>query len=293
MSKVEAKGCPNYKKFDLLDTSVLEAILRADFDAPEAEQIDAEEALYIANLIAERRNVEHKDVETSLNEFFEYYYPMAQKEEGLYTFDDETDKEVSNNIPQENSQGKVLSFVKKSWRIFSSAVAVLVLFLSIGTATAYALGYNPLGVIGRWNDDQFWFEPVTVTTELADVVADYAGGLQLVPEWLPEGYVFDKVDLFKDGALNSICADFVREKNNSIDELYIDYMFPINDNNTPLYEKDTSEVTEYEMYGTKYYIMDNLGIRAIVWRNEDYAGSIKGHFSLEDAENIINSIYGE
>ena len=70
-------------------------------------------------------------------------------------------------------------------------------------------------------------------------------------------------------------------------------MFPINDNNTPLYEKDTSEVTEYEMYGTKYYIMDNLGIRAIVWRNEDYAGSIKGHFSLEDAENIINSIYGE
>ena len=48
-----------------------------------------------------------------------------------------------------------------------------------------------------------------------------------------------------------------------------DYMFPINDNNTPLYEKDTSEVTEYEMYGTKYYIMDNLGIRAIVWRNEE------------------------
>ena len=36
MAKVEVKGRPNYNKFDLLDSDVLEAILQADFDAPEA-----------------------------------------------------------------------------------------------------------------------------------------------------------------------------------------------------------------------------------------------------------------
>ena len=45
MSNVEDKGRQNskYDKFDKLDTATLEAILRADFDAPEAEQMAAED----------------------------------------------------------------------------------------------------------------------------------------------------------------------------------------------------------------------------------------------------------
>ena len=39
MVKVEETGRPNYNNFDSLDTAVLEAILQADFDAPEAEQM--------------------------------------------------------------------------------------------------------------------------------------------------------------------------------------------------------------------------------------------------------------
>ena len=78
MVKVEETGRPNYNNFDSLDTAVLEAILRADFDAPEAEQMEAEKALYIANLLAERQKIELKDAKTLMNEFFEYYYPCDE-----------------------------------------------------------------------------------------------------------------------------------------------------------------------------------------------------------------------
>lgn len=67
MAKVEETGRPNYNNFDSLDTAVLEAILQADFDAPEAEQMEAEKALYIANLLAERQKIELKDAKTLMN----------------------------------------------------------------------------------------------------------------------------------------------------------------------------------------------------------------------------------
>ena len=42
MAKVEESGRSNseYSRFDKYDTAVLEAILQADFDAPEAEQME-------------------------------------------------------------------------------------------------------------------------------------------------------------------------------------------------------------------------------------------------------------
>ena len=39
--------------------------------------------------------------------------------------------------------------------------------------------------------------------------------------------------------------------------------------------------------------MTNLDNRVIVWRNGNVEGSIKGDFSLAEAKQIINSIYGE
>lgn len=293
MAKVEVKGRPNYNKFDLLDSDVLEAILQADFDAPEAEQLEAEEALYIANLLAERQKMEFKDPKTLMKEFFEYYYPC----ERLYDLNDFSELDIerqSDNIQKKDSENKVMSFVQKSWRRFASAVAVLVLLGFGGTVTAYALGYEPIrNFVGRWNDDQFWFEPAVVTHELADLVADYAGELKLVPEWLPENYVLGNLEISELPAYTCINADFYREMNTGTENLYIDYSFPLNDNNTPLIEKDTAEVELYEIYGTTYYIMEDLGIRKILWRDGNFLGSISGNFSLAEAKMMVNSIYGE
>ena len=57
MAKVEESGRSNseYSRFDKYDTAVLEAILQADIYAPEAEQIENEQARYIYNMISERK----------------------------------------------------------------------------------------------------------------------------------------------------------------------------------------------------------------------------------------------
>ena len=50
-------------------------------------------------------------------------------------------------------------------------------------------------------------------------------------------------------------------------------------------------------YGRRFpqasHIMEYLDVRMIIWRNGIFEGSIKGSFSLAEAKEIINSIYGE
>ncbi len=291
MAKVEEKGRPNYNNFDSLDTAVLEAILQADFDAPEAEQMEAEKALYIANLLAERQKIELKDAKTLMNEFFEYYYPCDE----LYGLDDESELEIktqNDNIQKKDSDKKVISFFPKGLRRFASAVAVLVLFMFVGTVTAYALGYNPIRYIGRWTDEQFWFERDISTKALIEEVAAYSDE-PLVPEWLPTDYLAGETNVSELDSYTRIHANFYREKTDYIDEIYIDYTFLPDKNNKPLYEKDTKEVEEYSVHNISHYIMTNLDNRVIVWRNGNIEGSIKGDFSLAEAKQIINSIYEE
>ena len=291
MVKVEETGRPNYNNFDSLDTAVLEAILQADFDAPEAEQMEAEKALYIANLLAERQKIELKDAKTLMNEFFEYYYPCDE----LYGLDDESEPEIktqNDNIQKKYSDKKVISFFPKGLRRFASAVAVLVLFMFVGTVTAYALGYNPIRYIGRWTDEQFWFERDISTKALIEEVAVYSDN-KLVPKWLPADYVLEEKNVSEIDSYIVIEADFYRENTNYIEKIYIDYRFLPDKNNKPLYEKDTKEVEEYSVHNISHYIMTNLDNRVIVWRNGNIEGAIKGDFSLAEAKQIINSIYEE
>lgn len=288
MAKVEEKGRPNYSKFDSLDTAVLEAILQADFDAPEAERIGAEEALYIASLLAERQNKKHKDAEALMSEFFAYYYPCEE----LYAFDDSVSEMPNDNIQKEISEKKVLAFVQKSWRRFASAVAVLVLFMCVGTVTAYALGYNPIGVIGRWNDEHFWLERDIPTKELIDTLAVYSNGEFLVPKWLPAGYLAEETNVSDQGSYIVIKANFYKENDDIVDELCIDYRI-LSDDKESLYEKDTKDVEEYSVHNIMHYIINNLDNKVIVWRNGKIEGAISGSFSLAEAKQIINSIYEE
>lgn len=291
MVKVEETGRPNYNNFDSLDTAVLEAILQADFDAPEAEQMEAEKALYIANLLAERQKIELKDAKTLMNEFFEYYYPCDE----LYGLDDESEPEIktqNDNIQKKYSDKKVISFFPKGLRRFAGAAAVLVLFMIAGTVTAYALGYDPIRYIGRWTDEDFWLERDIPTKALIEEVTVYSDN-ELVPKWLPADYVAEETNVSELDSYTRIHANFYREKTDYIDEIYIDYTFLPDKNNKPLYEKDTKEVEEYSVHNISHYIMTNLDNRVIVWRNGDIECSIKGDFSLVEAKQIINSIYEE
>ncbi len=291
MAKVEESGRSNseYSRFDKYDTAVLEAILQADFDAPEAEQMEMEQALYISNLIAERKGTKPKDVATAKAEFFEHYYPLVGEEDTLYEFDDD----VLRNNAVKNSEANVSVWLK-NWRRFASAAAVFVLLMFSGTVTAYALGFDPIAAIGRWNNEHFWFDDTSVTSELSDKLAEYGYPENTVPQWLPDGYTLDSIDVGEhEGSFKSVVATFVKQTDDESDNLIISYIINLGDNNKALYEKDIGDIVQYTIKDKVYYIMTNLDNRVIAWQNGNFEGAIMGKFTIEEAEKIIKSIDGE
>ncbi len=291
MSKVDKSGQPNYHRFDLMSNEELEILLQAFFAASDDEQMDYDAVIYISELLDKREGTNdetsQEDVELAKAEFFKHYYPLKD-EKTLYDFDD--DEQKNKNIKEKVS---LVPFHKRLWRGFASAAAVLVLFLFVGTVTAYALGYNPVQFIGRWNDEQFWLERVSITQELADKVAEYSNEIACVPEWLPSDYKFNGLEISEHNLYIYIVSDFYKETNSNNNELSIDYRIYSNPYQMALYEKDSEKVTEYIYGGITHYIMSNLDNMVIVWYNGNIEGSITGSFSLEDAKKIINSIYGE
>lgn len=291
MAMVEESGRSNseYSRFDKYDTAVLEAILQADFDAPEAEQMEMEQALYISNLIAERKGTKPKDVATAKAEFFEHYYPLVGEEDTLYEFDDD----VLRNNAVKNSEANVSVWLK-NWRRFASAAAVFVLLMFSGTVTAYALGFNPIAAIGRWNEEHFWFDDTSVTSELSDKLAEYGYPENTVPQWLPDGYTLESINVDKyEDSFKYIGAEFVKQTDDEIDTLLISYTIYLGDNKKALYEKDDNNVITYAIKDRVYYVMTNLDDRVIAWQNGNFEGAIMGNFTIEEAEKIIKSIDGE
>lgn len=291
MAKVEESGRSNseYSRFDKYDTAVLEAILQADFDAPEAEQMEMEQALYISNLIAERKGTKPKDVATAKAEFFEHYYPLVGEEDTLYEFDDD----ILRNNAVKDSEANVSVWLK-NWRRFASAAAVFVLLMFSGTVTAYALGFNPIAAIGRWNEEQFWFDDTFVTSELSDKLAEYGYPENMVPQWLPDGYTLESINVDKyEDSFKYIGAEFVKQTDDEIDTLLISYTIYLGDNKKALYEKDDNSVITYAIKDRVYYVMTNLDDRVIAWQNGNFEGAIMGNFTIEEAEKIIKSIDGE
>ncbi len=291
MAKVEESGRSNseYSRFDKYDTAVLEAILQADFDAPEAEQMEMEQALYISNLIAERKGTKPKDVATAKAEFFEHYYPLVGEEDTLYEFDDD----VLRNNAVKDSEANVSVWLK-NWRRFASAAAVFVLLMFSGTLTAYALGFDPIAAIGRWNEEHFWFDDTSVTSELSDKLAEYGYPENTVPQWLPDGYTLESINVDKyEDSFKYIGAEFVKQTDDEIDTLLISYTIYLGDNKKALYEKDDNNVITYAINDRVYYVMTNLDNRVIAWQNGNFEGAIMGKFTIEEAEKIIKSIDGE
>lgn len=290
MLKVEEKGRPKYSKFDKMDTSVLEAILRADFDAPEAERLDVEVIIYISNLLAERQEIPQPDVNKAKEEFFKYYYPL---EKSIYDFDDEDDNnfEVETDTNKAAStMDKVLPFRKRLWRKFASAAAVFVIFMFGGTLTAYAFGYDPFAAVARWNDEHFWFEKKINTAEITDILSDYSDVEHLVPKWLPEGYEFENVNIVQYPNGRIIRSSFVKNVDNEEFHICINYKQDL-DNVQTIYEKTDDDAIIYDKGGVEHYIIQNSTNLTIVWLSNDLECSIVGSFSVAEAKKIINSLY--
>lgn len=290
------KNRQNYSIYDKMSTEMLEEILRADSQLPDSEDSDTDTILYIMEVIANREK-EHStgkftDVSTAWASFSENYLPYLENNKSLY--DDE--------VIEENKDIKLITLDKfspsrKKCRLMRVAciTAIITVMLFTGTVTAKAFGFDLWGTVARWTRDTFGFShtdtqedyKVSEYDSLQGVLDNYGITIELAPKWFPEGYLFKSVDVAENPLRTTIHSVYSGKKG----EISVTIISLVN-SSASTYEKDGEDVITYSVDEIEHYIMRNLERTKVVWMTGDYECSITGDFSVEEAEKMIDSIYG-
>lgn len=300
--KVECKGRANYTRFDNMETEILEAILQADFDAPEAEQMDEEAILYILNILERRREDDHSltqlDVQAAKERFYQEYYPLLEHEDLLLDFYGDPDEIDAAGKKSKLAVGrafllqKLKKLPKPLRRIVVAAAIVIVLFN--GSDTVHAFGIELFANIAQWGDGVFWFIKAPATAELRDEMRQYFEIEEIdkvLPKWLPAGYEFYNVKI-DETETRKIEVRAAYSKNKNTEALVICYICS-DDSSKTHYERDNVDATYYTVNEIKHCIVPNIGYKTISWKNGNFECYIVGDFSIEEAKKIIDSIYEE
>lgn len=259
-----------------LSTEELEQILRQDAEAPEEQETDTDFLLEVMEVLAERnRENAHtpKTAEEAWESFQKHYAPKSGSS---------------------RSAQSVCPWIRR----LVAAVAALVLILCI-PVTARAFGWEELwDVVARWAKETFSFvsgdaervsEPSSTYdgeyTSLQDLLKRSNRPYDMVPTWIPDGFVLKKVE--KDitpeiEMYRAVYEDHSREFRIQIQTIGLSdaQMFEITNNSSEIYES----------HGVKYYIFQNMDELRTVWISNGYECSLSGALTIEEIKSMINSI---
>ena len=287
----------DYSIFDNMSTETLEDILRADSQLPNGENSDVDAILYIMEVIAKREREDptgrFTNVQDAWASFDENYLPCTKDDKSLYDYDGTEEQTGIETAPSKTvflRRGK-----HRLMRVASIVVAFAIVLLA-GTVTASALGFDLWGTVAKWTKDTFGFSTTGSSVDssqsyednnsLQSTLNEYGITADLAPSWYPKGYIFESVDVAETPLRTTFYAIY-KVKNNEI----LMTITSLSEPSTSTFEKDDDEVTVYSANGIEHYIMTNLDLTNVVWKQEAYECSISGGFSLEEAKKIIDSIY--
>lgn len=301
--KVECEGRANYTRFDNMETEILEAILQADFHAPEAEQMDEEAILYILDILERRCDADHAltqiDVQAAKERFYQEYYPLLEHEDLLLDFygdPDEIDavgKKSKLAVGQAFLLPKLKKLPKSLRRIVVAAAIIIVLFT--GSDTVHAFGIELFANIAQWGDGVFWFIKAPVTAELRDEMRQYfeiEDIDKVLPKWLPASYEFNNIRSKETPKKIEVRAEYRKSSNEDADAIFICYIYS-DENVKTRYETDNSSTTTYNQNNIEHYITSDNDYETISWHNGQFECYITGKFTFEEATKIVDSIYKE
>ena len=274
----------DYAKYDAMATEALEEILRLDASAPEGEDSDTELLLYVMGVLANRRRNTDSTGKTALEawESFQQDY-LSEEEECL---EDALDRKRPAPRP-------------RLWLRRLIAAAALMALVVCFPLTAKAFGWEEIWeVFARWAKDTFCFVS-DESAEVTEPAVEYDGtrdslqelliknkvDVALVPTWVPDGFVLDKIE--KDVTPEQKLYRAIYFKDEEKIEIRIKTYLP-----SDMYcfeiEEDILEV--YTANGIEYYIFKNLDQLRALWTIESYECNISGDLSLEEIKMMIDSI---
>lgn len=261
-----------------LSTEELEQILRQDAETPEEQETDTDFLLEVMEVLAERKRENgksEKTAEEAWKSFQEYYAPKP----GL-----------------SRSARPAHPWIRR----LIAAAAALVLILCI-PVTARAFGWDELwDVVARWAKETFSFvsggaeqvsEPEATDaieyTSLQDLLKRNNRPYDMVPTWIPDGFVLEYVEKDITPVQEIYKATYRSEEKEFI--IRIQNHIAKDRGNVEI-EDEPIEI--YTVLGTDYYIFSNLSQLQIIWWDSPYECIISGDITIDDAKQMLDSIGG-
>lgn len=276
-----------FAKYNAMSTEELQQILREDASKPEGQEETSTEALfYIMEVLAQRRRArnEGKTPEEALEEFQKYY----------------EEDDVSSQTEREPVVIRKKNSAAPNWIKRLVAAAAIVVLIFSGTLTAKAFGFDLWEVIVKWTQETFHFGYVSGgdstdedPKEEADIV--YAGlqemldryniTTELVPSWIPEGYIEESIKNVDTPKQRQYVAKY--KCSDKVIKIWIaDYLgeYPSQ------IEQSESTLEVYESGGVKYYLFEDVDQIRAAWIRDSFECYISGPLTIEEMKQMIDSI---
>ena len=276
MSDNQSRGTRDFTKYDSMETEALEEILRLDAEAPEGQESDMEEILYIMEVLAERKKIITGNTTLeSWNSFQQDY--------------------LCNGV----SPAKKTEKPARPWlRRMIAAAAVIAILITI-PLTAKAFSWDSLwNTFAKWAKETFSFVTVdqpAATEPSPDNMLEYDslqealtatnGDSTIVPTWIPDGYRLNDLRITETPLQNVYICKYQKETS----VLIITVRSYINT------DAEKIEITEnlfeiYEASGIKYYIFSNKEQIRAAWIKDSYECFISGELTVAEIKMMIDSI---
>jgi len=264
-------------KYDAMPTESLEEILRLDVEAPEEQEVNTDEILYIMEVLTKRKmNNGHtgKTAQEAFESFEENYMP-----------------EMEETKPTHRKPAAKRS--SSRWFRSLTAAAAVVAILICGSITAKAFGFNIWKAVVQWTQETFHFgewdkSNVDNSLQFASLQEALKEGNvpeTLIPTWIPDGYEIVDIQVEYHPQKTAYKAQYIN-KEHILKITIQDYL-----DNEPLYvEQNDKLAEEYEVFGSIYYIFADIDLMKARWIDGSYEGSISGNLTIEELKMMIDSI---
>lgn len=272
-------------KYDNMEDEQLRDILRADASKPEGGESDVDEIFYVMELLARRRaeRGEARDPAEAL-EAFKKRYPND-------LVVDEEDEACSE---------KVIPYSGRSagWKRRLVATAAAAALIAVGVMSAGAAKFNLWETIAKWTQETFHWGAVQETdnyvptpdeqspyADLLDMLRQNNMPANLVPTWLPDGFVLSETKVVEQPGRWIIYAQFENEDRYIVIQIH-DYL----NENPAQFEQSGKDLRVYSKNEIQYYIFLNNEATQIVWTVDHFECEIQGIISVVEAKQMIDSI---
>ena len=273
----------DYSFLQAMSTEELQEILRRDMDLNQDESdidlvLKALEVLESREKDSESEN-EEEDALNQLRETIKHREAM---------FADAAPLTESDSLHTKSDHKKHL------WLRIASIAAVFVLVVTIGFTAANAMGHDLWGGVVKWTKDTFRFGEKTIAfspnetlDELKTVLEEDGITFPVLPNWLPDQYSFEDIQVFKEPAGCRITAFAT-----SNEKMLFLHLTDIKgtDPGDRKYEINGDSVEQYVVNGTTYYSMTNDDSKQIIWAKDNYQILLEFSDSSVNTKKIIDSI---